>query len=185
MVALLVGGAVPSASALGQSAVETPEQVAQAFMQAARDTNWSRVAALLHPAALAQFHSFFAPVLQCQTPDAAEARRTIFGITSNVQAARTPDSLLVVALFRTMASHETGMADILHTAQLRVLGHVTEGSDTVHVVSRLTFALDSFPVGQMEVVSLARDGPRWRVLLKSDFSALAILLRRVCSPRGT
>ncbi len=183
--AVLVAAVVPGAPALGQGVAETPEQVTQEFVQATRDTNWSRMAALLHPTALAQFHSFFAPVLQCRTPEAAEARRAIFGITSSVQAARTPDSVLVAALFRTMSSQQSGFAEVLRTARLQVLGHVAEGNDTVHVVSRLTVVVDSMQVGQMEVVSLSRDGPTWRVLLKSDLSALAIALRRVCSPRGT
>jgi hypothetical protein len=182
--ALLVAGAGPAVPALAQDASQTPEQVTQAFLQATRDTNWARMAALLHPTALAQFHSFFAPVLQCQTPEANEIRRQIFGITSAVETARTPDSVLVAALFRTMAKQDRGFADVLRTAQLQMLGHVTEGPDTVHVVSRLTIVLDSMTLGQMEVVSLARDGPTWRVLLKSDFSALAVLFRRVCSPRG-
>jgi hypothetical protein len=179
-----VAGAVPTVPALGQAAEETPEQVTQAFLQATRDTNWARMAALLHPTALAQFHSFFAPILQCETPEANEARRQLFGITSAVQTARTPDSVLVAALFRSMAGRDQGFAAMLRTAQLQMLGHVTEGGDTVHVVSRLTIVLDSMPVTQMEVVSLSRDGPRWRVLLKSDLSTLALMLRRVCSPRG-
>lgn len=165
--------------------MRTPEQVSQEFLQATRDTNWSRVAALLHPAALAQFHGLFAPVLECQTPQASEARRELFGITSAVQAARMPDSVLIAALFRATAGREAGLASILHTAQLQVLGHVAEGPDTVHVVSRLSVSIDSMQIGQMEVISLARDGPTWRVLLKSDLSAIAVMLRRLCSARGT
>jgi hypothetical protein len=185
MAALLVALAAPAVSARGQEAAETPEQVTQAFLQATRDTYWARMAALLHPTALAQFHSFFAPILQCQTPEADEARRQIFGLTSAVQTARTPDSVLVATLFRTLAGRDQGFADMLRTARLQMLGHVAEGPDTVHVVSRLTVVVDSMPVSQMEVVSLSRDGPTWRVLLKSDLSALAVMLRRVCSPRGT
>ncbi len=176
---------VPAAPALGQSPAETPEEVTQEYLQATRDTNWSRMAGLLHPLALAEFHGLFAPVLECETPSAIQARREMFGITSGVQAARTPDTALVAALFRATAGRDANLTAILRTAQLQILGHVTEGPDTVHVVSRLSVAVDSLPVVQMEVVSLARSGATWRVLLKSDLSALAIMLRRLCAPRGT
>lgn len=185
LIAAVLVAALPAVPARGQETAETPEEVAQQFVQATRDTNWSRVAALLHPAALAQFHSLFAPVLQCRTPEAEEARRSIFGITSMVQAARTPDSVLAASLFRAVARQEAGFANVLRTARLQVLGHVAEGADTVHVVSRVTVDVDSLEVGQMEVVSLAREGRTWRVLLKSDLSSLALVLRRVCGPRGT
>lgn len=183
--AALIAVALAAAPAAAQAPAETPEQVAQQYLQATRDTDWARVAGLLHPDALAQLHGFFAPILQCQTPEAAEARRQIFGITSSVQAARTSDSALAVSLFRGAAGGQRGMASVLRTARLQVLGDVPEGRDTVHVVSRLSLTYDSLQVTEMEVVSLARSGPTWRVLLKSDFTALAVALRRLCSPRGT
>lgn len=183
--AVLIAVALGAAPAAAQAPVEAPEQVAQQFLQATRDTDWARMAGLLHPDALAQLHGFFAPILQCQTPEAAEARRQIFGITSAVQAARTSDSALAVTLFRAAAGGESGMTSLLRTARLQVLGAVPEGRDTVHVVSRLSLSYDSLQVTEMEVVSLARSGPTWRVLLKSDFTALAVALRRLCSPRGT
>lgn len=185
LLAACLAAALAATPVFAQGPAQTPEQVTQEYLQATRDTNWSRMAALLHPTALAEVHGLFAPVLECQTPRAAEARRAIFGITSAVQAARMPDSTLVAALFRASAGRDADLAAILHTARLRVLGHVEEGRDTVHVVSRLTVSLDSLPFGQMEVVSLARDGSTWRVLLKSDLSALAVVLRRLCAPRGT
>ncbi len=183
--AALLAALVAAAPAAAQVPPETPDQVAQQFLEATRDTNWARMAGLLHPLALAQLHGFFAPILQCQTPDAAEVRRQIFGITSSVQAARTTDSALAATLFRTAAGGQRELAGLLHTARLQVLGDVPEGRDTVHVVSRLAVTFDSMDVTEMEVVSLARSGPTWRVLLKSDFTALAVALRRLCSPRGT
>ncbi len=183
ILAAAVAATIPAA-VRAQDTTATPEQVAQEFVQATRDTNWARMAGLMHPSALKQFHDLFSPVLQCPSATAAQIRQTLFGIGSTVEAARTSDSALMVALFRTMSGRASGLAEVMRTAQLRVIGHVLEGADTVHVVSRLSVAVDSFPLTQMDVVSMARSGPTWRVLLKADFSALGFAMRRICGPQG-
>jgi hypothetical protein len=178
--ALLGAAVAPSSVAHGQGTAETPELVARQFLTAIRDTNWFRAASLMHPSALAQFHDLFSPILQCENATAGQIRVEVFGVHSKVEAARASDTSLVASLLRYGTTREEGMLDVLRTAQMRVVGHVAEGGDTVHVLARLSLKVDSIPVSQMEVISFRRYGNTWRTLLKSDFSAMGAMLRRLC-----
>lgn len=178
--AVLLVTAAPCGPALAQDSPETPEHVAQQFTAALRDTNWLRMASLMHPSALSLFRSLFTPVLDCSGDEAAQVIQTLFGAASAADARRTSDTVLVAALFRAASSREEGMAAFLRTAQMRVIGHLPEGADTVHVLTRLTFSIEDIPISTIEVISLQRFRSSWRVLLKADISALAAALQGLC-----
>lgn len=84
-------------------------------------------------------------------------------------------------LFRFGMTREKGLAALLGTARMQVIGHVGEGADTVHVLTRLTLNLDGIQASRLEVISFARYGRTWRTLLKADCSAMGAVLRRLCT----
>lgn len=172
------------AAAAAQQIPETPEQVARQLLGAIRDTNWLQAAALMHPSALAQFHDLFRPVLQCDNPAAAQARREVFGVGSAVEAARMSDTALMASLLHFGTTRQQGVTAMLRTAQLSIIGHVAEGSDTVHVLARISLLVESLPFSQVEVISFRRYGTTWRTLLKADISAMGAMLRRLCINEG-
>jgi hypothetical protein len=179
-----VAAAIASIPPAAASAQEAPEHVAQQFLAAVRDTNWFAAASLMHPVALTQFRDLFRPLLQCPGQEATQVRQQLFGLTSAVEAARTSDTLLLASLLRVSTTREEGLATVLRTAHLHVIGHVPEGIDTVHVLARISLSIDTFPVSQIEVMSFQRYGSTWRALLKADFSALGAMLRRICVAGG-
>jgi hypothetical protein len=164
-----------------QTTGTTPELVAEQFLAAIRDTNWAGAARLMHPSALAQLHGFLRPLLECPGAALDQARGQLLGVTSLAEAARLPDTTVVAAFLRLGLSHQQGLASVLQTAQLHIIGHVGEGADTVHVLARLTFRVDSLPVSAVEVFSLQRHDSTWRALLKGDFSSLGGMLQRACA----
>lgn len=163
-----------------QETPESPEQVTEEFLAAIRDTNWVAAAGLMHPNALAQFHMLFRPLLDCAGPALDQARQQILGVTSQAQAARLSDTVLVAAILRLAMNEQQGLTGILQTAKLHIIGHVAEGRDTVHVLARLTFQIDSVPISAVDVFSFQRYHSTWRALLKGDFSSLGVMLRRAC-----
>ena len=179
--ALVAATAVPCAPARAQSSPESPEEVAQQFTAALRDTNWVRMAALMHPHARAEFRSLFAPVFQCPGAEGATVRQSLFGTASAADVAKMPDTLLLAAIFRFAASQEEGLSRVLRTAHMRILGHVAEGADTVHVLTRISFSVEGMAVSSIEVASFERFGATWRALLKADFTSMAAVLRNACS----
>jgi hypothetical protein len=181
---LLTLAALPCLPALGQGLPETPEEVAQQFTAAIRDTNWLGMASLLHPSALGQFHDLFAPFLRCESPDVAPVRQNLFGAASAAEVARMSDTVLMAAVFRFATTREQGLTAFLRTARMHVLGHVAEGPDTVHVLTRMSFLVETMPVSVIDVASFGRFGSTWRALLKADLSALAAMLRGLCERGG-
>jgi hypothetical protein len=74
------------------------------------------------------------------------------------------------------ASQRPTLTDALRSASFQLLGPVSEGRDTVHVLGRISMLLDGLAVPQMEVTSLMRVGSTWRVLLKGEVVLMASVL---------
>jgi hypothetical protein len=163
------------ASATAQT--ETPEQVAQQYMDAVRSTDWGRAAGLMHPVALQQLRDLLDPLLTLGGAEADGVRQQVFGFTSREAAVAASDSAIFASLLTFTMSQQAGLADAMRSTQFRVLGTVTEGRDTVHVLGRISMTVQGLAVAQMEVVSVMRFGQTWRGLLKGDFAAMASALR--------
>ncbi len=153
---------------------ETPEQVTDRFVTAMRSSDWLGMASLMHQNALKEMHQLLAGVFEA--PNAGPIRQQLLGVTTVQQAQALSDTAVFAALMR-MTSQDTDVAQLLKTAKVQVLGHVSEGADTVHVVYRMAMTINGIPITKMDVMSLARSPVGWRGLLKGDFSALAAGIR--------
>src|SRR6267378_693986 len=160
-------------AAQAQSA-ETPEQVTERFIAAMRAADWQGMAALRHQNALKQMHELLAGVFE--SPNAGPIRQQLLGVTTVQQAQAMSDTAVFAALMR-MTTQDAGVAELLKSAKVQVLGHVNEAPDTVHVVYRMVMTINGIPITKMDVMSLARSPVGWRGLLKGDFSALAAGIR--------
>lgn len=184
LVALSVASGCAITGARAQQALETPEQVAGQYMAATRAADWAGMARLMHPSALRQMRELFDAILSSADAEAAEARQQLFGVRSAAEAAAMPDTLLFTNFLRTVMAMQAEVTSALRTAEMQVLGHVNEGADTVHVLTRLTLTVETIPISQMDVMSFGRLGPTWRGLLKADFTAMAARLRAMLTQRG-
>lgn len=164
-----------------QTRAESPEQAAMRYTNALRDTNWTEVASLMHPDALAQLHSMLRPLLECQSPALDPVRERFLGVASAKEAAQLSDTVVTVRFLRAVMGQVGGLAAVFRTATLQTIGHVMEGPDTAHVVVRLSFTVDSLPMSTIDVFSMARYHSTWLALLKGNVAAMTIMFRRVCA----
>ena len=142
----------------------------------------------MHPNARAQLGNLFRPLLACPGLVGQQVRAQLFGLSgpqSTQEADSLSDSAMVVALLRTTLNSRNGLATLLKTSQLHIIGDVPEGPDTVHVLARITYRIDSLPISVVEVTSLQRYQETWRTMLKGDISSMAVFLRAACSGQGT
>jgi len=172
-IAVLLMVALTARAPQAQSA-ETPEQVTDRFIAAMRAADWQGIASLMHQNALKQMHQLLAGVFE--SPNAGPIRQQLLGVTTVQQAQALSDTAVFAALMR-MTTQDAGVAELLKSAKVQVLGHVNEGPDTVHVVYRMVMTINGIPITKMDVMSLARSPVGWRGLLKGDFSALAAGIR--------
>ena len=165
------------AAALPQVA-ETPEQVTERIVAAMKVKDWMGIARLMHPAALREFRSLFDILIEAPGTEAADARNQLFGVPSVEEAQALSDTVIFANLLRSFMEQTGEMEDVLATAEVKILGHVAEGRDTVHVVYRMSLAADNIPISIMDVASLTRFNNGWRALLKGDLKAIAAGIRQ-------
>jgi hypothetical protein len=166
------------------ASAETPEQVTEQMITAMRTENWTMMARLMHPEALKELRSLFDLVLLSQDPGDAELRQQLFGVASAEEAKALPDTLIFANLMSSVVAEQSGLGDVLATAEVRILGHVQEGADTIHVVYRMSMSMDEISISLMDVASMTRYGTTWRGLLKGDLRAMAAGLRQALLKRS-
>ena len=154
--------------------VETPEQVTERFVAAMRAADWNGMASLMHQNALKEMRQLLSGVFEA--PNGAQIRQQLLGVTTVQQAQALSDTAVFASLMR-MTTQDADVAELLRSAKVQVLGHVNEGTDTVHVVYRMAMTVNGIPITKMDVMSLARSPVGWRGLLKGDVSALAAGMR--------
>ncbi len=94
------------------------------------------------------------------------------------EAQALSDAALFAAFIAHILNAKAGVMDVLRDSKIQVIGHVPEGSDTVHIVYRLDYEKEGVGVSKMDVFSMQRMGNTWRGLLSGDFRMLAAMLRR-------
>ncbi len=171
-----VGFLALATAVLPGQVAETPEQVAGRYLRAMSAQQWDTMAALMHPGALRQLRSLLAPLVEAPSLDGA--RQDLLGIHSLKEAQALSDAALFAAFIAHILNAKAGVMDVLRDSKIQVIGHVPEGSDTVHIVYRLDYEKEGVGVSKMDVFSMQRMGNTWRGLLSGDFRMLAAMLRR-------
>lgn len=180
-IAVLLLAALAAAPSHAQIA-ETPEQVTERFVAAMRTGDWQGMASLMHRNALSEMRQLLAAVFEA--PKADVIRQQLLGVSTVAEAQALSDTAVFASLMR-MTTQQAGLAEVLASAKVQVLGHVSEGKDTMHVVYRLAMTIDGISISKMDVMSLARSPVGWRGLLKGEVSALAAGLRAaMMAPEG-
>jgi hypothetical protein len=188
--ALILSVAALCAPGLAPAAELTPDLPPEAVLREAyarmRAGDWRAAAETFDPAALARFRAMLEPLFVAASEPAGggdggagEATRDammlmlLFAPAKSVEEVRAlSDRELFARLMRGTIS--------LAGAQLdgqEILGHVAEGVDQVHVVTRNTARMDEITVSKVEAVTLQRTAQGWRLALTGEIEGLAETLQ--------
>jgi len=100
------------------------------------------------------------------------------GVHSLKEAQDLSDAAFFAAFISHLMHSKAEITEFLRDSKIQVIGHVTEGADTVHIVYRLDYEKGDVGVAKMDVFSMRRMGRTWRGLLSGDFRMLGAMLRR-------
>lgn len=155
-------GATTSAS----PGAATPEALADQFNAAVRAGDFQAAARLMHPDALALARRF---VQALAARDASgQFLQQVTGARSAADLAKISDVDLFADFLRAQTSAQPGLAEAMKGATTQTLGHVNEGPSVAHVVYRTTLRINGNTLSKVDVLTVRRDGGRWRALLPSD-----------------
>jgi hypothetical protein len=163
-------------SAGAHAQTTTPEEVTRQYLDAMRQREWSEIARLTHPDAIAELRSLLEPLFVSALPEADDFRQEFLGVRTPTEAQALSDATVFINFVRLMSGRVPALDDALRTAVIDPIGHVLRG-DTAFVVFRSTTTVEGMPVSNLAVLSLRRAGDTWRGLLTGDFSSLATALR--------
>jgi hypothetical protein len=180
-VLLVLLGAPVAWPSSAQAPDDAPQQVTSRFVAAMRAGDWHGMAVLMHPDALRQMRELLAALFEA--PNADDVRQQLLGVTTLAEARAMSDTAVFAAVMRVMGERDAGLAAVLRSAQVEILGRVDEGRDTTHVVYRMAMTVEGTPITRMDVMTLARSPDGWRGLLKGDLSALGAAVRAAVQRR--
>jgi hypothetical protein len=155
---------------------ETPEVVAQLYVSAMRQGDWQGMSRLMHPEALRQLRILLGPMLEA--PEAEELREAVLGLRTAADARALGDTALFAGFLKAVAGQSPELERVLKGARTEIIGKVSEGADTVHVLMRVTLTVEGIQVSQMDIWTACRYGNTWRGMLKGDMAALAAALKK-------
>lgn len=160
-VLFILGSAVSA-----QDTLNTPEAAAKAYFSAMQAGDWTKLASLTHPDALADLKKMFATALKTDTT--GDAGKTIFKLKSADEFAALKDEEVLVRLMDFFSSVAPEVKTALTSSTNTILGKVDEGDSTSHVVFRSKSKLENDEVNEVDLISFKKQGGNWRALLTSD-----------------
>jgi hypothetical protein len=152
-------------------ASETPEQVAEAYINAIRTDGLAAVTDYMHPDELERFRGMLLPVLTGDSAAADPLRKAFFGEAATLASVQALDAKAFMQGFMGFAQNQMKAMDV-SIGQSQTLGSVREG-DVVHLVTRNTAGAGPVQLTQMEVISLKPYQGTWRLLLSGKMEGLA------------
>jgi hypothetical protein len=174
--------ALPVAAAAQQ---QTPEQVAERFLQTLKAQDWAGNAALMDAAELDSMKAAFLDVAASDTSTAG--LRAVFGVASGAELRALAPVMVYQRFAANVIGQREGMAQFLASAAFRVMGHVQEG-DTAYVVYRVNAAPPAGAAGapalsQVSVITERRSGGVWKVRLNDEIQGMLTGLRMAAAQR--
>ncbi len=156
-------------------AAETPEQVARKVADATKAADWKAFAACFHPGALADLKR----LLRDLTADEGTRvmAKTFVGLSTPEELDKLSGEQVLERFMSKISEQVPGFAEALKGADIQILGHVDEKPDLAHVVSRNRVKVGELKVTKMEVISLRRQGNRWKALLSGSLEGMVEQLR--------
>jgi len=162
----------PAACALDPEVSRAVAEVATAYLQALGAGGLGAASRYLHPLALTQFKTMAMPAF-----DAEQGR----GTRSLLNATFGRDAVLMDARLASPEDFLTRFARVVSVRRpeltpgfdsVQTIGVLPEG-ERMHCLVRLNSGAGAESEARLEVVSLARDGDTWKVLLDGRLAAMA------------
>ncbi|MEQ1859889.1 MAG: hypothetical protein ABMA13_08135 [Chthoniobacteraceae bacterium] len=167
---------------------ESPEEIAHRYIRAMADQHLNVVADAMHPDALVQFQGILGRIADAIAAAPADRKppekmiSALFGEPGLAAVKTDAPRDVFVRFMSNLMTFLPQVREMTAGSEYQVLGHVEEGN-LAHVVFRATLRRGEAEVTKMDVLSLKRDGERWKVLLTDDLAGVvAGLGRQLASP---
>jgi hypothetical protein len=150
--------------------------VATEFQAALRGVGWRAAAARLHPEALETFHHLMTLLVEMDTTRGPIDKLYPQGGLPEFHSRSREEVFLRV--MEVLTHDAQGLVHALVVRDVEVVGHVPEGPELAHVVYRSTAHL-SGAEPELRLMTMKRDGERWKVLSTQEVDILVEAFRGI------
>ncbi len=158
-------------------AAETPEDVAVKQIAATKAANWEDYTACMHPKALTHFKDSMVPVgdaaVAADTPAAKRILDRVFANQDVGKLKSAPPAEYFKTFMQNWSAKNPGFVQTMKSAKIQMLGHANESDTQVHVVYRTVKEARGSKITNIDVVSLEKDGDKWKCMLSDELENLA------------
>ena len=167
------------ASISAASDLSTPESAAKAAMDAISAQQFTEYGTYMHPEALASFRKMMMEVVESAAEAKAETQLLkLFSDAPSVAALqKLNDQEFFGSFLKGVMTSVPMMKEAMSGADTKIIGHVFEGNNLAHVVTRISLTMQGVGMKKMSVISLQKDGESWKMLLTGELEGLANILK--------
>jgi hypothetical protein len=152
----------------------TPEEITTIALVALEEERYVEFASLMHPDALIKMRDFANLVLSAS--EANIELLNLFGAEDVAQFHTMSDTSIVANFIKAVMKNINSKMKI-YDLDLKILGSVKEGEDTIHMVTRSKMVAKEFTISTTDISSLKRSSAGWRMLLDEEIEALMTGIR--------
>lgn len=156
---------------------ESVEEATNRYFDVMRSTDYGAAAELFDPEELKDFRNSLNFLADLPSASKEELFGAFFGPESTQETVDSLSDQQFFSSFYGAAMSQAGMEELMKTAKLEYLGHVTEGENIAHAVTRISMNMQDARFEKMSVVSFVLRGDTWKMKMSGEISGVADKLR--------
>lgn len=157
---------------------ETVKDATNQYFAVMKSEDYVAVAALFDPVELKTFRDSFSFLSDLSPGTRSQLYESLFGQGSTEESiAQFSDRQFFAAIFA-VSMRQSNMSEMIRFAETEYLGHIMEGDDTAHAVTRMFVNTSEFSFENLSVASFVRRGDAWKMKMSGDVRSVAQNIQR-------
>ena len=157
---------------------ETVEEATNHYFEVMRSGDFDAAAALFDPAEIRAFRSSLSFLSDLPPQSRDELYANFFGNGATPESVDSLTDNEYFSAFFSFAMMQSGMMQVMNMATLEYLGHVMEGENIAHAVTRVSLDTPQMSFENMSVASYVRRGDQWKMKMSADIRSVADRLKQ-------
>lgn len=156
---------------------ETVEEATERYFQVTKNGDFLEASELFDPTELRSFRESLAFLANLPAASRDDLYRGLFGALSTQDTVDQLSDVEFFAAFFGVSMSQSGMTEVMRAAKTEYLGHVFEGDDVAHAVTRVTIQFGATANETLSVASFIRRGESWKMKMSGDVRGVADKIR--------
>jgi len=156
---------------------ETVEEATTRYFQVTKSGDYLAAANLFDPEEIRSFRESLNFLVSLPDAQRENLYGSLFGPGSTQEIVAQLSDTEYFASFFGVAMTEAGMTEIMRSAKTEYLGHVMEGEDTAHAVTRITIQTGGAEIKTLSVASFIKCEEIWKMKMTGDIQGVAAKIR--------